>query len=93
VFAHYYRGTNEIRFIDPSELGEAATGKEIAGRFESHRRIWHIRSRSWDKDPGDILLRALPAHGDSVFRWSGPGVDLILYGRRAPLQAAARRAH
>ncbi len=82
VFAHYYGGTNPIRFIDPSELGEEGAGKEIALRFESHPRIWHLRSRSWDKDPADLLLRALPANGDSVFRWTGPGVEMTLYVRR-----------
>jgi uncharacterized membrane protein len=83
VFAHYYRGTNAIRFIDPSELGEARTEEEIARRFESHARIWYLRSRSWDLDPGAALLRALPAGGDSVFGWAGPGVDLTLYVRRS----------
>lgn len=83
VFAHYYRGTNSIRFIDPSELGEAGTEEEIARGFESHPRIWYLRSRSWDKDPGDLLLRALPARGDGGFRWAGPGVELTLYIRRA----------
>lgn len=83
VFAHYYRGTNSIRFIDPSALGEARTEEEIARRFESHARIWYLRSRSWDLDPADALPRTLPARGDSIFGWAGPGVDLTLYAGRA----------
>lgn len=83
VFAHYYRGANTIRYIDPSELGAVRTGEEIVRRFESNQRIWHVRSRGWDKDPDDVLLRALPAGGDSVFRWAGAGADATLYVRRA----------
>ncbi|MCX5752599.1 MAG: glycosyltransferase family 39 protein [Candidatus Krumholzibacteria bacterium] len=82
VFAHYYRGRNTIRFIDPSDLGEARMNEEIARDFASHPRVWYLRSRSWYEDPDDILLRSLPAHGDVALRWNAPGVDLILYTKR-----------
>jgi mannosyltransferase len=82
VFAHYYRGANTIMYFDPSSLGAPRIDEELARSFASHPRIWYLRSRNWDKDPGDVLLRSLPAHGDSALRWSAPGVDLYLYVTR-----------
>jgi uncharacterized membrane protein len=84
VFAHYYRGSNTIRFVDPSSLGEAGADAEITRGFASHTRIWYLRSRNWDKDPDDILLRSLPARGEIAHTWTAPGVDLSLYVKRAP---------
>jgi uncharacterized membrane protein len=78
VFAHYYRGPNQIRFIDPSGLGNDGLDEEIARSFVSHARIWYLRSRNWDKDPGDILLQSLTAHGTLALTWAGPGADLYL---------------
>jgi hypothetical protein len=82
VAAHYYRGPNRIRFVDPSGLGESLLDEEIAGGFASHPRIWHLRSRSWDKDPGDMLIRSLRARGTVEMTWAAPGVDLTLYVKR-----------
>jgi uncharacterized membrane protein len=82
VFAHYYRGSNKIGYIEPSGLGETRLDEEIARGFASHPRIWYLRSRNWDKDPGDILLRSLPAHGAIALTWTAPGVDLNLYVRQ-----------
>ncbi|MFA4947921.1 MAG: glycosyltransferase family 39 protein [Candidatus Krumholzibacteriia bacterium] len=82
VFAHYYRGPNTIRFIDPSGLGEARIDEEVTRSFASYPRIWYLRSRSWDRDPDDFLLRALPAHGENALKWTAPGVDLNLYVKR-----------
>ncbi len=81
VFAHYYRGPNGIRFVDPFGLGEARLDEEIARSFVSHPRIWYVRSRSWDKDPGDFLARSLQAHGRIALTWTGPGTGLYLYVR------------
>jgi mannosyltransferase len=82
VFSYYYRGPNTIRFIDPSGLGEARIDEEVIRSFASHPRIWYLRSRSWDKDPDDFLLRSLPEHGENVLKWTAPGVDLNLYVKR-----------
>ncbi len=81
VFAHYYRGPNGVRFIDPVGLGEARLDEETARSFAAHRRIWHVRSRSWDKDPGDFLARSLQTRGKISLTWTGPGTDLYLYVR------------
>ena len=82
VAAHYYRGPNRIRFVDPSGLGQSLLDEEIAGGFASHPRIWYLRSRSWDKDPGDMLVRSLRARGTAEMTWIAPGVDLTLYVKR-----------
>jgi uncharacterized membrane protein len=82
VFAHYYGGANKIKYIDPSALGETRVNEEISRSFDSHRRIWYLRSRNWDKDPDDILLRSFPAHGEIALTWTAPGVTLNLYVKR-----------
>jgi hypothetical protein len=82
VFAHYYRGPNTIRFLDPAGLEEARIDEEITRSFASHPRIWYLRSRNWDGDPDDMLLRYLPVQGAIASKWTAPGVDLYLYIKR-----------
>ncbi|MGD1047480.1 MAG: glycosyltransferase family 39 protein [Candidatus Krumholzibacteriaceae bacterium] len=83
VFAHYYKGSNATPFIEPARLGEKGVDAAIAGYFASHARIWHLRSRNWDRDPEDILAGALLRRGAPVGSWKLAGVVLTLYGERA----------
>ncbi|MDD4856468.1 MAG: glycosyltransferase family 39 protein [Candidatus Krumholzibacteria bacterium] len=78
AFAHYYKGTNRIEFFEPASLGEARVDERIATAFASHARIWHIQSRSWDKDPENLLDKVLRRKGVIERSWDMPGVRLIL---------------
>ncbi len=84
VFSHYYEGANRVTFIDPRRLGPAAVDEEVARYYEEHPRIWHLRSRNWDKDPADILPRALSRRGALDSTWAYPGANLYLY-KKSPL--------
>ena len=83
VFAHYYRGPNATLFIEPAHLGESGVDAAVDGYFASHTRIWHLRTRNWDKDPGDILTKVLLRRGTPAGSWELAGVVLTLYGKRA----------
>ena len=83
VFDHYYGGSNATQPIDPARLGERGIDAAVAGCFSSHARIWHLRARNWDKDPGDILTSALLRRGAVAGSWELPGVVLTLYTERA----------
>jgi mannosyltransferase len=86
VFAHYYRGSNTVAFIDPSDLGAAGVDAEVARGFASHTRIWYLESRSWDKDPDHLLGRSLEEHGTVLSTWTDAGVVLRLYVKRITYQ-------
>lgn len=79
TFEHYYRGENAVEIIYPVELGKNRIEELIHSYFEAHPRIWYLRSRNWDKDPDDILLRALPEQGRLAGSWELQGVLLNLY--------------
>jgi hypothetical protein len=79
TFEHYYRGGNEVQIIYPVELGKQRIDELIESYFEVHPRIWYLRSRYWDKDPGDILLKSLPEQGRLAGSWELQGVLLNLY--------------
>jgi uncharacterized membrane protein len=81
VFTHYYRGSNTVAFIDPLRLGQTRIEEAVSGYFEIHPRIWYLRSRSWDKDPGAVLPAALQRYGTLSSSWKFPGADLFLYVR------------
>ena len=79
TFEHYYRGENAVQIIYPVELGKQRIDELIHSYFEVHPRIWYLRSRYWDKDPGDILLKSLPEQGRLAGSWELQGVLLNLY--------------
>ena len=79
TFEHYYRGENAVQIIYPVELGKQRIDELIQSYFEVHPRIWYLRSRYWDKDPGDILLKSLPEQGRLAGSWELQGVLLNLY--------------
>jgi uncharacterized membrane protein len=84
AFERYYHGGNSVEIIFPVELGEGRVEELVHSDFERHRRIWYVRSRHWDKDPGDILLRVLGEEGRVVGSWEFPGVLLNLYEKQQP---------
>lgn len=79
VFEHYYRGPNAVEAVFPINLGRDMLEKKEADYLQAHPRVWYLRSRTWDKDPDDLLLETLPEHGRLVKSWKLSGVLLNLY--------------
>ena len=90
VFEHYYRGPNAVVAVFPVVIGRDALEKKEVEYVRTHARVWYVRSRTWDRDPEDLLLKTLPEHGKVVGSWQLSGVLLNLYDTETP---HARRSH
>lgn len=80
VFRRYYRGSNEIVLLYPDEMGREAVDARVDELLREHGRVWYVRCRGWDRDPGDLLLHAFQRRATPAGTWSFPGVLLLAYG-------------
>jgi uncharacterized membrane protein len=82
TFSYYYHGRNEVVFFIPKLMGEDEIRGRIRRYFDGGGRVWYLRCRHWDIDPGDVLLDVLGSQGRLLARWERPGIVILLYSSR-----------
>jgi len=79
IFEFYYHGDVAVYKIFPDVMGMAKVRKRVEELSEEHKRIWYLRCRYWEHDPGDLLLKVLRNSLKLEKLWKLPGVNLYLF--------------
>ncbi|MBN1884597.1 MAG: glycosyltransferase family 39 protein [Candidatus Krumholzibacteriota bacterium] len=81
VFDFYYEGPADSRGLYPGYPGTDELAGEVRDRLSAGGRVWLVRTRTWETDPGDAFLEALEGAGVSARRDSLPGVEVLRFDR------------
>ncbi|MBP2680646.1 MAG: glycosyl transferase family 39 [Candidatus Krumholzibacteriota bacterium] len=81
VFQHYFRGENPVYSVSAgSRPPREALEERLTKTFAGCGRVWYVRSREWDNDPGGELSTALGRTFRETERLEGfPGVVIVTY--------------
>ena len=80
LFDFYYDGPVESVGLYPDHTRPAALADLVRERLEAGGRIWLVRTRTWETDPGNRFTDAVDSVASPARRDSLPGVEIRRYG-------------
>lgn len=83
LFDFYYDGPVESVGLYPDHTRPAVLADLVRERLDAGKRVWLVRTRTWETDPGNRFTDAIDSIASPARRDSLPGVEIRGYGPAA----------